>query len=220
MRMIFGVMLFFLCCAGAEPVYETSFARGRWNPAEWKMLKNARSGYVGTWVQRDDRIVNLVPPGADIGSSWGTFTGMLLKRTFSGDIVIEAECGFEPRMAPGILIAPAPPPNEPEVTSLGEFFEVILYDHGFNCWHHYGENGVRKWYNAAKLLEKNLFAPGVAHTLTVKLFRRAGRRFLEVSGGGRTLGVCLPQMFSGDCRIGIAASEGVDFFRNVKISRL
>ena len=108
---------------------------------------------------------------------------------------------------------------EDEWTTVGEFFEIILYDHGFNCWHHYGENGVRKFYNAAKLLEKNLFSPGVPHTLTVKLFRRAGRRFLEVSGSGKTLGVCLPQMFSGDCRIGIAASEGVDFFRSVKISR-
>ena len=220
-KILFALTLFLSLCGAtrAETLYETSFADGKWVRDDWKMLKSARSGYLGRWIQREDRIVNFVPPEADIHSSWGTFTAMVLKRPFSGDVTITAQCGFEQRMAPGILVVAAPEPNEPEVPAPGEHFEIILYDNGLNIWHHYFENGTQKWYNLARLRANKLFAPGVPHTLTVRIFSRNGRRFIEVTGDGRTVGAYFPQMFPDHYRIGIVASEGDNFFGSVKISR-
>jgi len=44
-----------------EPLFETSFSKGTWNPTEWTIVKSSRWPHVGKWVQE----VNCVHPPID-----------------------------------------------------------------------------------------------------------------------------------------------------------
>ena len=219
-QVIIAVAIFTLFSAYG---YETVFARGKWDKNQWQMVKSSRSGYIGQWVQEADRLVNQVPPGTDPKTyhtgATNTFTAMLLKQEFSGDITVELDCGFECRMAPGIIISTLPlRPGEKSVAELPEHLEMVLYDHGLNVWYHFFENGVQKWYKAVHFAEKNVFAPGKTHRVTLKIVTIRGNRFVEVSCGGKKAGGLLPPGFPKTYRVGIVASEGVNFFHSIKIS--
>lgn len=208
--------------AGAKTIYENPLSRGKWSMKEWEMVKSSRSDYIGQWLQLDDRIINRVPEGTDpstfITSATTTFTAMLYKRSFTGDVTVSVECGFACRMAPGILIAAEPLRSGHKIGELAEHFEIILYDNGLNVWHHYFENDKQKWIKKHFLLQKGVFAPNKFHKFSVSVITRKGRRFLEVAGNDQVIGYCEPEMFSGSYRVGIVASEGANFFRNIRIS--
>ncbi len=215
-----AAIFFFFTAVGNE----IDFGRGMWNASDWQMVKSSRSGYIGAWVQHENKLVNKVPAGTDPGtyktSHRSSFTAMLLKKEFSGEITVELECGFEYRMAPGIIISALPlRPGEKSVANLPRHLEVILYDNGLNVWHHYFENDVQKWYKAIHFLEEKTFAPGKAHRLIFRIVNRNGKRFAEVSCNGKSAGGLLPEDFPDRYRVGIVASEGVNFFRRIKISQ-
>ena len=226
-RMIFhksmtfaAVLLFGTVAAG---VYETDFGEGKWDPSEWQMVKTSRSGYIGQWIQHRDKLVNKVPDGTDpknfTTSACDTFTSMLLKKDFSGDVTVELVCGFEARMAPGIVISALPlRPGEKSVAELPIHLEIVLYDNGLNVWYHFFENGKQKWHKVVHFMERNVFAPGKPHRVTFRIVTRKGLRFAEVSCGGKTAGGLLPPDFPKTFRIGIVASEGVNFFHSIKIT--
>ena len=220
----FSIIAAVMLTAFAVCGYETEFGQGKWDRDQWQMVKSSRSGYIGEWQQYQDKLVNKVPDGTDpatyITSARNTFTAMLLKEEFSGDVTVELQCGFEFRMAPGIIISTLPlRPGTGSVAELPRHLEVILYDHGLNVWHHYFENNVQKWYKALSFLEKNAFAPGKTHALIFKIYTRKGLRFMEVACNGKSASALLPPDFPATYRIGIVASEGVNFFRAVKITR-
>lgn len=202
--------------------YEADFGEGKWNKSEWEMVKSSRSGYIGEWVQHKDKLVNKVPAGVDPKtyktSNSGSVTAMLLKKEYSGDITVELECGFEYRMAPGIIISTVPlRPGEKSVADLPMHLEVILYDHGLNVWYHFFDKDVQKWYKAVHFFEEKVFAPGKPHRLIFRIVTRKGKRFAEVSCNGKSAGGLLPVDFPDKYRVGIVASEGVNFFHSIKV---
>ncbi len=207
--------------AQAAVIYETPLAQGTWSMDDWEMVKSPRSDYRGEWVQHPDMIVNKVPDGTDpatfVTSSTTTFTGMLFKRSFSGDITISMDCKFAYRMAPGILIAAEPLRKNGDRTELAEHFEIILYDNGLNIWFHYFENGTPKYVKKSSFLEKGVFTANKFHRLTVKFYTRKGKRFIDVYGGDKLLSAYTAEI-TGSFKVGIVGSEGVNSFRNIQIS--
>ena len=127
--------------ARAGTVFHCSFARGAWDPNRWMLVKSPRWSHFGGWVQKDDCIENETPADAAAKDLLGkrapeTYTSMVLKRTFSGNVVVRSTMEFTDRMAPLIVLAPTLGKAAKGRPEYREHYEVVLYDGGINVWHH------------------------------------------------------------------------------------
>ena len=201
---------------------DISFARGKWNPADFTAVKSWRWDDCGHFVQRDDAIVNHCPDvsGEEVARIRGgsTYAALVHNVRFALGTKVSSKMMFDHRMAPIIVLAEDLGRNEK--TGEAEFrdhWEVCLYDQGVNLWYHYFENGEQRWFKAASLLlpEREWFKPNVKHDLhvTVSRVRRAAGapKMITIEVGGYRISHVddkLPDTF----RAGVIACEGRNFF--------
>lgn len=198
--------------AATEPLFQTSFAMGAWNPAEWTLVKSPRWSHVGEWVQWESYIQNKTPEGAtpkEILGSTETYTSMVLNRKFSGKIIIKVAMEFSDRMAPIIILAPKLGKDKDGIPEYREHFEIVLWDEGVNIWHHYFKDRKPFWKLAA--YERFTLKPNTQYELKVECSRRKTDKMLSVLVDGHKFGYMdnsLPDEFY----IGITGCEGINRF--------
>ena len=209
---------------------DVSFARGKWNPADFIPVKSWRWDYVGSFDQRDDAIVNRCPDvsGEEVyrKHSSSVYAALVHKSRFSLGTKVSSTMMFDCRMAPIIVIAEDLGRNEKlGVAEFRDHWEVCFYDWGVNIWRHYFKDGVQKFYRAATLLvpEKNWFKPNEKYDVQVTVARnkRGVKAYKEITVevGGYTLAHVdddLPDTF----QAGVIACEGRNFFYDFRAERV
>ena len=210
--------------ADFKPV-DVSFARGKWDPGDFTLVKCARHDYIGSFDQMDDCVANHCPPGSTPEEVYKkhndrVYAAMLHKTQFPLGTTVSSRMGWDWLMAPLIVIAKdlgADAQGRPE---LREHWEIVIYNQGLNVWHHFYENGRQRWFKAASLQlpESAYFKANVPHDLAVKVSRDSRRnKTMTVTAGGYTLHYVdesLPEEF----HAGIIGCEGRNFFYDFKVT--
>lgn len=218
--------MFLLCAAfavavGAAESVTVDFARGKWNPADWKIIKSPRWEYCHGFTQKDGWIENETPEGLspeEIATkcSSTTYSGMVWKDRVKLGVTISTTTGWDWQMAPLLVIAPELGVSKdgkwPEVR---EHWEIVVYNRGLNVWHHFWtpEKGPH-WVKAASLTlpERECFKANEKHSLSVQVRKtRKGNREMICSCGGYTLQYVddsLPETF----HVGLIGCEGRNMF--------
>ena len=85
-------------------IYRCTFAKNKWDPADWLTVKSPRWPHVGAWVQRDDCLENRVPADASVQELSGrrageTYSSMLYREPLAA-FCARVEMAFAERMAP------------------------------------------------------------------------------------------------------------------------
>lgn len=219
-RMLLAMLLAAACGAGAgeSGKIDVSFARGKWNAADFIPVKSWRNAYVGAFDQRDEAIVNLCPElsGKEIFEKHcsDVYAAMVHRTKVPFGATVSSRMAFDHRMAPLIAFAPALATNATGQVEFREHWEIVFYDRGLNVWHHYFEKGEQRWFKAAALeLPAGLdFRKDEPYELVVKTGRtRRGQKEMTVRCGGYTLSYvddALPDSFYA----GIVGCEGRNFF--------
>lgn len=205
----------------AEAAVTVDFAKGKWNPADWKIVKGLRWDYCHGFVQKDGWIENEVPPELSPEEAYrkcghSAYSGMVWKEKFPIGTAVSTTTGWDWRMAPLIVIAPelgtSKDGKHPEFR---EHWEIVVYDQGINVWHHYWtpEKGPY-WIKAAALLlpQGQYFKPNAKHMLTVKVQdTKMGRREMVCTCGGYTLQY-VDDTLPASYYAGVLGCEGRNFF--------
>lgn len=205
---------------------DISFARGKWNPADFIPVKSWRWDYMGVFDQLDDGIVNRCPdlPGDQIYKKHhsAVYAALMYKGRFAVGEFVSSTMMFDYRMAPILVLAEDLGRNaktgEPEFR---DHWEVCLYDRGVNVWHHFFVDGVQKWHKASSLLlpEREYFKANVKYDLQVTVdYNKNGRKEMKVAVGDYQFTYVddlLPDTF----QAGIIACEGRNFFYDFKARR-
>jgi len=219
--LVFAILVATEVVNAEEVLYQCSFAPDKWKSSEWQIVKSPRWPYIGAWEQQKDHISNKIPKDATAHEMLSkrageTYTSMLLKEKFSGNVDISCTMSFDYRMAPLLVIAPIYGKDAKGQPEYREHFEIVLYNKGLNVWHHYYTNGIPHWRKAAFM--KAEFKPKQKYTLNVKInFTKPGP-MMTISCDGKTFGYIddtLPQVFY----IGLTACEGVNRFYDFKVKK-
>ncbi len=205
--------------AGVE--WQCGFARGKWNPSEWRRLKSARWTHAGGWVQQDRCIANEVPADATPEDMLErrapeTYSSMLWQQQLTGPVTVASRMEFTDRMAPLIVFAADPEPAAAGIPEYREHWEIVLFDEGINVWHHQRDENNRPVFYLQAFL-RGRFAPGVIHDLQVPLTPRGERGEMRVRCGDYEFGfesAALPLDFFA----GITGCEGVNYFYDFRVA--
>jgi len=202
---------------------DVSFARGKWNSADFEYVKSWRWNFCNAFEQTDDGIVNLLAPEMsplDVFKKRNaeSYVAMLHKGTFPVGATVSSTMQWDYRMAPIIVLADTLGVSTNGVPELRNHWEVCLYDEGINVWYHFFENGKQKWYKAADYLcpKDRLFKANVKHELIVKTQNYNGHTRMIVTCGDVTFAYVddkLPKTF----RAGIIGCEGRNWFYDFKV---
>ncbi len=202
---------------------QISFARGKWNPADFIPVKSWRNTYVGSFDQRDDAIVNACPdlPGEEIFKKHCTdvYAAMVHKDKVPLGATVSSRMAFDHRMAPLLAFAPALEANAAGQLEFREHWEVVLYDRGLNVWHHYFEDGKQKWFKCAAMeLPKGMeFKKDKVYDLVVKTRVNArGRKEMVVECDGYKL-IYVDDSLPMEFYAGIVGCEGRNFFYDFRV---
>ena len=198
---------------------EVSFARGKWNPADFIPTRSWRWDYLGVFDQLDDAIVNRCPdiPGDEVYKRHHdkVYAALMFRKRFAVGTRVSSTMMFDYRMAPIVVLAEDLGRNEKSGDAeFRDHWEVCLYDKGVNVWHHFFIDGVQRWHKAASLLlpEGAYFKPNEKYDLRVSVgFNKHGRKEMKVVVGGYQFTYVddlLPDTFLA----GIIACEGRNFF--------
>ncbi len=219
--LIFAFVLITAVVNAEKILYQCSFASGKWKASEWQIVKSPRWPYFGSWEQQDDHISNKVPKDATkhemLSKRAGeTYTSMLLKKKFNGNLTVSCTMSFDHRMAPLLVITPDYGKGAKGKPEHRDHFEIVLYDKGLNVWHHYYTNGKPHWRKAAFMQAE--FKPKQKYLLSVKLnFTKRGPEMI-ISCNGKKFGYTddtLPKVF----HVGLTACEGINRFYDFKVSK-
>ena len=200
--------------------FACQFAKEKWRPGDWILVKSGRWDRVGTWVQRQDCIENAVPADAapkDLrGKRAGeTYTSMVWNRELGPDTVVRATMSFAERMAPLIVIAPELGKDARGRPEFRNHFEVVLFDQGINVWQHFRVDGKPAWKKLA--YSRFPLKPNTRYRLEVSLKQTAKGRQMVVKVDGHEFGFIndvLPVKY----RVGITGCEGVNRFYDFRVS--
>lgn len=217
-RIGFAVCLTALSVIAAPPV-EVSFTPGNWKSNEWILVKSPRFAYTHGFVQKEDGIENECPPlsGEEIYKKHESevYSSMVWKEKVALGQTVSSAMSFDWRMAPLIVLAPALDSSGDGAPTLGEHWEIVLYDEGLNVWHHSIRDGKPFWYRAA--YGKMPFQKDTRYDLSVKVFRNGkGIKEMVVTCGDAEIGFAdngLPDSFFA----GITGCEGRNRFYDFKV---
>ena len=204
----------------AHQPFACSFARNAWDPADWIVVKSPRWDHFGQWIQEDSRIVNETPSGAAPAEllqklAAETYSSMVVKQPYTGNVTISSTMEFADRMAPLLVIAPELGTDANGRAEYREHYEVIIYDKGVNVWHHFYRDGKPTWKRAAYW--QYPLQPNTPYKLQVKISGTPGSKMLTVLVAGHKMGFLdnsLPDVF----HVGITGCEGVNRFYDFAVS--
>lgn len=190
--------------------YTCSFARGKWNPDDWLMVKSPDFLLAGEWVQHDDHITNRCPQDSTEQEMQGarsseTFAGMLLKTRFRPPLAVELEASFDYRMCPLIVFAPEVVDSALGMPEYQQDTQVVLYDQGSIVWARPSTSAGPRLIKLA-WIELDI-GPKFKHHLRVDV---AGKQMV-VSLDGRQFG-CTNEYLADEFYVGIAGCEGINRF--------
>ena len=196
-----------------------SFARGRWNPADFTPVRSWRWDYLGVFDQLEDAIVNRCPdlPGDEVYRRHhdAVYSALVYGRRFAVGTRVSSTMMFDHRMAPIVVLAEDLGRNgKSGDAEFRDHWEICLYDRGVNVWRHFFRDGRQQWHKAASLLlpEREYFRPNERYDVRVTVaFNKHGRKEMKVSVGGYTITYVddlLPDTFLA----GVIACEGRNFF--------
>ena len=210
------------CCLMPAEDYFTSFAKGKWDRAEWLNVKSPRFPYVLEMLQQEDHIVNPTPDEPDevILKKYGSrvYAALLLNRRFEGNATVSSRMSFDHRMAPLLIIAPELGKSaDGKYPEFREHYEIVLYDEGINIWHHLYQDGKPSWYKAAYL--KTSFQPKTVYDLQVKIvYTRKGCQLIAMCNG-HEMGYTELSMQKTPYYVGLIACEGRNRFYDFKVTQ-
>lgn len=199
--------------------YRCRFAPDEWRADDWQLVKSPRWPQRGTWVQEADAIRNATPPDATpedmLGKRAGeTYTSMVLKTPFEGNLTIAAEMSFDHRMAPLIVLAPELGQDADGYPEYREHWEIVLFDQGINIWHHTFADGKPAWRKAA--YARFAVDPGKPHHLTVEIRQTRNGREISVRCGEQQFGYLEPNLPE-RLHVGLTGCEGVNRFQSFRV---
>ncbi len=149
-------ILFFSCRAASagDILYESGFGRNEWSEEDWIFVKSPRWEHIGSWVQEENHIKNLTPPGHDPGRVIGSphaYMSMVLQDAYSTQKALEISCRmeFSYDQGPQIVLAWDLGEDENGYPEYRENFEIVLWSRGINIWHHTYENVNPYWMKTA-----------------------------------------------------------------------
>lgn len=211
---IVSLVFLFSACSSAEPVFKCSFAKGKWDPNDWTLVKSPRWEHFGNWVQKDTHIENWTPPSATPDEMISvraaeTYTSMVLNQQIFGEVTITSSMDFSYRMAPLIVITPKLGKDEKGRAEHREHFEIVIFDEGVNVWHHYYKDKKPFWKKAA--YSRFELKPNVKYEVKVKISPDTRGKTLSVTIGNHEFGYIddsLPDNFY----VGITGCEGINRF--------
>jgi hypothetical protein len=222
MRIFISIFIAFSCINInlTADEFKCSFAKGRWDPASWILVKTPRWEYFGGWVQKSDCIENETPKGATPKELLGkysheTYSSMVTKSMFKGNVAISAEMEFTDRMAPLIVIAQKLGKSAKGIPEYREHFEIVIFDKGVNVWHHYFKDGKPTWKKAA--YSRFTLMPNKRYTLKLVIKKSAKGKLISLFVDGHEFGYIddsLPDEF----HVGITGCEGLNKFYNFKVT--
>ena len=187
-----------------------SFAQGKWNPTDWIMVKNsAWDHFSDHWVQNRDSIENPIPQNIH-PEKWETskgdesYTSMVYKKPFRGDLTVRVSLTFSPRMAPLILFYSELGKDMAGRRELRNYTEIVFWDQGSNAWNHiYDDSTQKKVYHLSAFSEFPLSAE-TRHTVEVNKKGKA----LTIQVNGHKFGY-LEHNLPEEVHLGITGCEGV-----------
>ena len=191
------------------------FARDAWQRDKWILVKSPRWPHKGDWVQKDDAIENTTPTDAAPADLLGkraseTYTSMVLKERFHGNVDIRTVMLFQHRMAPLIVIAPELGKDADGTPEYREHWEVVLFDKGVNVWHHNYKDGKPGWKEAA--FARFDLKPGEKHEVAVAIRHGKRGKTLQVTVNGKYTFGYLDDSLPDTYHVGITGCEGVNRF--------
>ena len=204
---------------------DVSFARGKWNPADWLTFKSVRFDYTHEFVQMDDHIVN------PSDSAWSdeelyakhvteVYASIVHPQKLSGNTIeLSSTMSFDHLMAPIIVLTPELDRDDRGRHVFKKHYEVVLYRDGINVWHYtYDESRPEgeklQWHLAA--FARAPFLPKTKYELKVMMSRVEGREMrMTVECGNVKVGfedADLPTSFYA----GVTGCEGRNRFYDFK----
>ena len=215
------LVLLVSACSFAEPFFKCSFAKDKWDPNDWTLVKSPRWEHFGNWVQKDTHIVNQTPAEATPDEMMSaraaeTYTSMVLKQQISGRVTISSTMAFTGQMAPLIVITDELGKDKKGRAEYREHFEIVIFDQGVNVWHHYFKDGKPFWKKAA--YSKFTLKPNVKYKVKVKISPTQRGKTLSVNIGEHEFGYIddsLPDNFY----VGITGCEGVNRFYDFTVEK-
>ena len=205
--------------AGAEQ-FAVSFARGKWNNADFLVVKSPRFNKVETFTQQSDHIANMVPPELANKPSLScadSYCAIVTAKKFSGNVTISSRMSFDQRMAPLIVIAPELGKSaDGKYPELRDHYEIVLYDKGINVWHHRYINGKPAWYKLAYILTP--YKAKTVYDLEVTLKYTVKGPQMIIKCDGKEFGVAMPVEFTAkEYHLGIIGCEGINRFYDFRV---
>ena len=202
------------------------FQPGKWNEADWTLVKSSRWDVVSRFVQRENWIENVVPEGATPEEMLNvkapeTYASLLWKPELEGSFTVASRMDFDYRMAPLIVLADEIGASKTGFPEFRQHWEIILWDEGINVWHHvFDEEGKQHWTLAANAQRPsdNLFKANTIYDLVVHVRRQAEGAILDIQCGDERLSLNAPQ-FPQKVRAGITACEGLNRFYDFRVMR-
>lgn len=216
--------------AAGEVLYASGFGADEWSDEDWISVKSPRWDYIGSWVQREDHLKNLTPPGHDpdrlIGSPHA-YTSMVLAEAFSIEEALEIACRmeFDYDQGPQIVLAWDLGEDENSYPEYREHLEIVLWSRGINIWHHtYRDENVawaRKAYGRFPLKRRTRY------DLKVRIEeprRRAGYpgpegKMIAVSVDGENLFAYHEPALPDEIYAGIIGYASINRFYNFRVKR-
>lgn len=201
--------------------YQCRFAPAGWLASDWVLVKSPRWLHRGGWVQETECIRNATPDAATpeemLGKRAGeTYTSMVLKEPFTGNLRIEATLSFAHRMAPLVVLAPDLGQDNEGYPEYREHWEIVLFDQGVNVWHHTYADGRPAWHKAAFV--RFAVKPEARYRLTVAVTHTKAGAQLTVRCGEQEFGYLEPDLPE-RLYAGITGCEGINRFYDFSVTQ-
>jgi hypothetical protein len=201
--------------------FKCTFSKDNWKTDNWIMVKSPRWPHSGTWIQKENHIVNHTPEDATkeemLNKKAGkTYTSMLYKNKIYGNFTVSTRTSFDYRMAPLIVLSSAPADTKEKHKQYREHYEIVLYDKGINIWHHMFDNNKPHWEKIAYL--KAEFTPKTIYKMNIKISTLRGSKYLTVTIGKKEMQIQLKHL-PDPIYAGITGCEGKNRFYNFEIKQ-
>ena len=183
-----------------------NFAKGQWNPEEFRYVYSSRFTPTPLMKQEEDCIVN----GIDASTGEFDYVSMVAEKKYTTGARLETRCSFEAYGAPLIVLSDEFYKGENGKWYFGVHYEIVLYEGGINVWRLNLNKDVMEWDNLMRL--KFPVTPKEVHTLKVHVLEKA----LDIKTEGAHVVLRVDDLPS-EFRAGITACEGINRFYTYSI---